>query len=453
MNYHKFCALILLLISIIIGCSKTESISRNNFKCNNCNVITIDFTALRADHLSGYGYHRNTTPNIDAIADESLVFKNAISASSWTLPSVMSVFTSTYPLEHGLKNNRIRDKDGKMVKANIKELNPKMITLAEVLKQNNYATAGFTGDAHLNRTYGYGIGFDVYYDSKPFAGFETTLPMAISWLKENKNKKFFLFVQGYDLHGRYELQKDSSRKFMNKKYNGVYSGIAEEQIALRNLSLEQGYVNLSEEDKEFWISLYDSKLYDTDQRLGKFLFEIKKLGILDKSIVIIMGDHGEELFERNRIDHGFSLYDELIHVPFIIYLPNHNIQRQIQDQVRTIDVMPTIFDLISIDINDSIKNQMKGVSIVSLMSGQHINLDAFSETDYLYQVFKRSIRKSNGWKFIYSLDSNQRELYNLNKDSPKEAHYEISYVQLRAAASGRYHEKCLRGSCSNRRHE
>ncbi len=379
-------------------------------------MILIDITVLRADHLGSYGYQRGTSPNIGHIANKSFVFNNAISTSSWTLPSSMSVFTSTYPSQHGLKNNNVRNTEGKLIKANLKKLNPHILTLAEVLKKNNYATAGFTGDAHLNKTYGYGSGFDVYYDSKPFAGFETTLPLALNWLKETKNKKFFLFIQGYDLHGRYELQNDSSRKFIDMNYNGIYKGTQEEQLILRNLSLDQGYVNLSQEDKEFWISLYDSKLYDADQRLGKFLSEIEKLGILNKSIIIIIGDHGEELFDRNRIDHGFSLYDELIHVPLIIHLPINHEQRLIQDQVRTIDVMPTIFNLIGVDASDEINNQIKGVSLVPLMQGQHMSLDAFSETDYLYKVFKRSIRGSNNWKLIYSLDSNERELYNLNDD-------------------------------------
>lgn len=421
MNYHKFFIVITLLIFIIAGCSKIENknILGSSIQCNNCNVILIDLTALRADRLSSYGYPPNTTPNMDILASNSIVFKNAISASSWTLPSVMSVFTSAYPSEHGLKNNKIKNKDGNLVKANLKEMNRDITTLAEVLRQNNYATAGFTGDVHLNKTYGYGNGFDEYYGEKPFAGFETNVPLALDWLKENKNRKFFLFVQGYDLHGRYGLQKDSAKKFMDKGYNGLYTGSVDEQIYLRDLSLEEGHVNLSEEDMKFWRSLYDTKLYDADKRLGIFFNELEKSGVTGKSIIIIMGDHGDEIFERNRIDHGFSLYDELIHVPLIIRIPNLKHHKAIEGQVRTIDIMPTILDLISVDLNQSVKNQMKGESLVPLMQGRSMNLDAFSETDYLYKIFKRSIRKSNGWKFIYSLDTNQRELYNLNKD-PKE---------------------------------
>ncbi len=436
MNRQKYIAVIMLfLIFIALGCSnKNDKTPNQSLECNNCNVIIIGLTVLRADHLGSYGYLRNTTPNIDNIAAKSFVFRNAISSSSWTLPSFMSIFTSTYPSEHGVRNRYVINKkrrEGNALKeptphdktiANLKKLSPDIRTLAEVLNKNNYATSAFTGNAHLNRTYGHDAGFNTYYDSKPFGGFETTIPLALKWLGENKDHKFFLFVHGYDIHGRYELQKDSSRKFMDKNYHGYYTGAEEEQITLRNLSLDNGYVDLSEEDKKFWIDLYDSKLYDADQRLGKFFFELKALGILNNSIIIIMGDHGEELFERNRIDHGFSLYDELIHVPLIIYIPYSEQKRFIDkkiivdEQVRTIDIMPTILDVVGINLDLDIKNQMKGTSLVPLVTGQHLNLDAISETDYIYRIFKRSLRKSDGWKFIYSLDTDEKELYNLNED-------------------------------------
>ena len=419
MSNKKFLVLtVMLLVFIVLGCKKLETnkFQSQNLKCKDCNVVVIGLTALRADHVGVYGYSKNTTPNIDSVASKSFVFKNAVSASSWTLPSFMSMFTSTYPSEHGIKNNYIRNNEGKLVRANLRELNPNIKTLAEVLNENGYVTAGFTGNVHLNRTFGYSIGFETYFDAIPFAGLETTLPLALKWLQKNRDKKFFLFIQGYDLHGRYELQNDYSGKFIGKNYSGLYKGSKEEQILLRNLSLEQGHVNLSEGDKEFWRSLYNTKLYDADARLGDFFSEIEDLGILNDSIIIILGDHGEELFERSRIDHGFSLYDELIRIPLIIYIPYSVRYKFIENQVRTIDIMPTILNIINANLTGNINGQMKGVSLTPLMNGQVLNLNAYSETDYLYKVFKRSIRKSNGWKFIYSIDTNEKELYNLNED-------------------------------------
>ena len=271
-------AVLLLLITVIFSDFtkfKTDDIP-SGLECKDCNIILIGITALRADHLSSFGYYRNTTPNIDSIASNGYIFKNAVSSSSWTLPSFMSILTSTYPSEHGIKNTRVRDKNGNLASADMKKLNPNIMTMAEILNRNDYSTAAFTGDVHLNSTYGYDSGFGTYFDSTPFSGFETTFPLASEWLHRNKDKKFFLFVHGYDLHGRYALKNDTFGMFMDKNYRGKYTGSPNEQIALRDSSLETGYLNMLEEDKKFWISLYDSKLYDADDRLGNFFSEIPR---------------------------------------------------------------------------------------------------------------------------------------------------------------------------------
>lgn len=416
---NDFYIILFLIFSFLLqsGCSlQQEKDLKQNWACTNCNVIIIDISVLKADHLGAYGYERNTSSYIDTFAEKSLLFRNMISASSWTLPSVMSIFTSTYPTEHGLVNNKIKYPNGELKRANIKEINPNIVTLAEILNKSGYVTAGFTGDAHLNSSYGYGNGFSFYYDDTPFSGFEKTIPFALRWLESNKDKKFFLFIQGYDLHGRYILSQNTSRKFINSTYAGKYSGAIEEQIYLRDLNLQRGYLNLSDEDREFWISLYDSKLYDADERIGRFLMQLENLDLLNRSIVIILGDHGEELFEHKGIDHGYSLYDELIHVPLIIHIPNSNKQIRIYEQVRTVDLFPTIIEILDLKISENLEDQIRGESLIPIMNGQKSDLDAYSETDYLYKVFKRSIRKSNGWKIIYSIDTNEFELYNLNKD-------------------------------------
>ncbi len=415
-----FYALVLLLIlTLAYNEIRSNIISNKKLDCYNCNVIIIDLTVFRADHLAINGYFRNTTPNIDKFATRSFYFKNAISPSSWTLPSSISLFTSMYSFEHGVKNNYVRSREGKVIRANLKELNPGSVTMAEIFNKNGYSTAAFTGDAHFNKTYGLNNGFYVYYDEIEFGGFEITIPLALNWLEGHKTRKFFLFLQGYDTHGRYKMSLNPSRVYIDKNYRGKYSGTWQEQIQLRDLSVNGSSLNLSNEDKEFWISLYDTKLYDADQRLGTFFSQIEHLGILNNTIIIILGDHGEELFERGRIDHGFSLYEELLHVPLIISIPNLKNGRIIEQQVRTIDVMPTIIDLTKVNINDTAMKQMRGTSLVPIMGGQHLNLEAFSETDYQNQFFEKSIRKSNGLKLIYSIGTNKKELYNLN-DDPKE---------------------------------
>ncbi len=127
-------------------------------------------------------------------------------------------------------------------------------------------------------------------------------------------------------------------------------------------------------------------------------------------------DHGTELCEHQRLDHGFSLYNELLHVPLIIKLPDRADHKVIKDQVSSIDVMPTILDLLDIDLSENVKKQLRGVSLVPALTGGPVAQDVFSETDYRLYTFKRSIMTKDGWKFIYTMESKSRELYNLNND-------------------------------------
>jgi len=233
--------------------------------------------------------------------------------------------------------------------------------------------------------------------------------------KKTQGKKFFLFIQGYDVHGRYKLPYFLKNKFTDPNYGGRYKGTVEEYWELRNLSLDVGYLNMTDEDVKFWRSVYDAKIHEADRKFELFLEEFDKLGLTGKTIIIISSGSGNEYYEHERFDHGFSLYEELIHVPLIIRIPEKR-GHVIQNQVRTIDIMPTALDLLNIDYDKTVENQMQGVSLVSLINGEDLSLDAFSETDYLLHTFKRSLRTSNGWKYIYSIDTEQRELYNLKED-------------------------------------
>jgi arylsulfatase A-like enzyme len=379
------------------------------------NLIVIGFEPLGARHVSIYGYHKQTTPNIDRFAQGAYLFQNAISPSSWTLPVFMSWFTSLYPSQHKLVNKYSTYTDEEQILSNLSKLSPTVITLAQVLKKEGYATAGFTGGAALSGDFGYRLGFDVYFDETTFGGFDIVLPKAIKWLKANRKKKFFLFIQGYDVHGRYALPDDYANNFSAQSYTGKYKGSVEEYWALRNLSLDKGELEMDDTDVDFWKSIYDAKIYEADKKFGFFLDELDKLGLSDKTIIVLSSGSGNEYYEHHRFDHGFSLYDELIHVPFIIKLPGKDGDR-IESQVRTIDLMPTVLILLNINYGQMIANQMQGDSLIPFFQGQTRQLEAYSETDYLLQVFKRSLRTPDGWKYIYSLDNDRRELYNLKSD-------------------------------------
>lgn len=380
----------------------------------NLNLIIIGFDPLGATHLPMNGYHRMTMPKLAALAKTGYYFTQAISPSCWTLPTFMTWFTSVYPTEHKITNRYRVFTDDEKVEANLKDMSPNLVTLAEVLKNQGFSTAAFTGDAGVNSVFGYGQGFDTYYDDTPFAGFDVVLPKAQDWLKENKDRRFFLFLQAYDVHGRHGFSENHKPEFIDPKYKGTYQGTPDEYWALRDQSLEAELPAMAPADLTFWRDWYDSKIFDSDRLLADFFQKIKELGILDNTVVIISSASGNEFYEHKRFDHGYGLYDELIRVPFLILIPGHT-GRTIDAQVRTLDILPTVLQLLKIN-SDEMLNQIRGTSLIPLIKGENLELVAYSETDYLFQFFKRSIRTPDGWKFILSLDTGTRELFNLKSD-------------------------------------
>jgi len=412
--------LILILILVTAGFLFYRDNLRDSgdlLKCADCNVLIVAFDAEQAGHVGALGYSKNTSPVQDSLAKSGFLFTNAIAQSSWTVPSFMSFFTSLYPSEHKLTNKYTEFSQSVKTISNIKNLAPTVQTLAEVFQRNGYATAGFTGDAGVGAGFGYNKGFDVYVDSQtPFGGFEASIPPALEWLKNNKDKKFFMFLHSYSIHGQNDPAEGYTKKFLDFNYAGPLQGGKAEQAKLREEGLAKGKLALTEEDYKFWRALYDEKIYNADKKFGEFLTQLDGLDLTKKTIIIVLSDHGTEIGEHQRFDHGFSLYDELIHVPLIIKLPQ-KISKVVDNQVRAIDLMPTVLELVGLPVDEKIKNQMKGESLVSLMRGQKTGgRDAFSETDYRNYTHKKSLRTSDGWKFIYTFEDDTRELYNLKSD-------------------------------------
>jgi len=387
-------------------------------KYKDCNVVFVSFDALQAAHVGSLGYPKNITPTIDAMAKEGFNFANNISVASWTVPASMTWFTGVYPSEHRLTNKfSVFNPPNNNVLSNLKKLSPELVTLAEVLKQNGYATGGFTGNAGVNGFFGYSQGFDEYFFEKgKFGSMSVSIPKGLEWLQNNKGKKFFMFLHGYDMHGQNIPVEGFYYRFVEKGYDKKFTGSAKEQEALREEGLEKGAVSLRDEDVKFWRAIYDEKIQRTDARFKKFLEEFEKMGLMDKTIFVLTSDHGTEFHEHKRFDHGFSLYDELIHTPLIIKLPKQKTGKIIKDQVSSIDVMPTILDLLDVKMPENAKKQMRGASLVTGMKGNPVAKDVFFETDYRLYTYKRGIQTTDGWKFIYTLEDKKRELYDMKKD-------------------------------------
>lgn len=326
-----------------------------------CNVILISLDTLRADRLGCYGYEKNTSPAIDRFAEKALLFENSFSNASWTLPSHMSLMTSMYPKQHG-----VRDQDSR--------LSRDKKTLAEALRDEGYRTAAFTAGYLVSAVFGFDRGFEVYmeeYNTKkenPDHGWRLkhVAKNLMFWLEENKDEKFFLFVHCYDTHEpfiahtymeKFEEDYDGRLDFLNnraafnaspeyKKYKEYVEGYFNINIFYREI-INKGRIEMREPDIGHIRALYDNEVRYVDYYFGKLMDELTSMGLMDNTVIIVWSDHGQELLERGRIQHGGSLHDEIIGVPLIVYIPGMDGGRTAA-LAQGIDIAPTILDILGI---------------------------------------------------------------------------------------------------------
>lgn len=303
------------------------------------NVLLVSIDSLRSDHLGAYGYTRDTSPTIDRLANDGVLFEEAISASSWTLPAHMSLLTATPPERHGVvrHDRRLRDE---------------AVTLAEVLRDEGYVTAGFVAGPYLKDVYGYGQGFDVYDQSAVRDGIEShkgvTGPRLTELVLETLDRTheegapFFVFLHMWDVHYDYNPPPPYDTMF-DPEYDGPITG--------ENFIHGAQYApDMAARDLEHVLALYDGEIRYTDAHLGRILDRLQDKGLLDDTVVVVTSDHGEEFFEHGRKGHGDTLFDETIRVPLVIRYPRRIPPGQrIAEQVRLIDVAPTLLGLIGVE--------------------------------------------------------------------------------------------------------
>ncbi len=402
---------------------KGDSSKRSNLK--NCHLIFVSFDALQAAHVSALGYPQRTTPTLDLLAKKGYLFSNFHAVSSWTVPSSMTWFTGVHPSEHRMVNKFARYQASEKKSANLRELSPELMTLAAILRKEGYATGGFTGNAGVSAGFGFEQGFDVYqHQEGGFGSFDDSMPKALEWLKSVKDQKCFLFLHGYDVHGQCVPEKGLDYRFAENQRPGNYLGSEREQELLREIGLDKGVVDLKAEDVAFWRAVYDEKIQRADEKFLKFLSAYATLGRMDQTIFVLTADHGTEFFEHGRIDHGFTLYQEQVHVPLIILLPGGDIGTTISERLSSIDLMPTLLELAGVPATHDVMKQVRGRSLVPLMRGEDLlaknkkitERDLICETDYREYTFKRCLITPDGWKWILTMETGLGELFDLNQD-------------------------------------
>jgi len=377
-----------------------------DYKCPDCNVILITIDALRPDHLGCYGYERNTSPNIDKLAKEGVLFTQAISQSSFTNPALPSLMTSMYPDVHGVRGWG-------------DYINPLILTWAQFLNNNGFYTGAICAEDFFVAILGLEGGFDTLSKGIDLTA-ENITREAVLWLEKNKDKKFFLWLHYFDPHEPYRPPthikiepenvrfKDDDKQvpILNERPSDpdIYGGLG----GIAEYAVVEGM-----RDKGYYILLYDKEIKYVDEQIGILLKNLEELGLDKNTLIIITADHGEALGEHNLyFTHGMFLYDELLKVPLIMvggFLPKNEI---IKAQVESIDILPTIMDILRINYN---KRGIEGISLLPTLYSKNKN-DKYGES-YAFSEFedKKSIR-SPEWKLIYTSNSEEYELYNLKED-------------------------------------
>ncbi|MGI6680898.1 MAG: sulfatase [Bdellovibrionota bacterium] len=356
------------------------------------NVIFILIDTLRADHLSYYGYERDTTPNIDAFAKESLVFKNAFSPAPWTPAAMASIFTGTYTTTHGMVPPNSREE---ALRAATK-LSDKVYTLSELFKDNGYYTMAVQTNPWLTETFGYAQGFDTYIHKnriKAKAVNNEAYNLINDYLanKENKNKPFYLYLHYMDPHNPYEAPREYDRYYKDT-IKGDYNDRAQELIRR-----------------------YDREIKYTDDKLGELFNFLKEKKLYKNSVIVFLTDHGEQFFERGHQGHGFYLYNEEIHVPFFIRAKGH--KGEVLQAVSSIDLFETLVDLNKLK-ND--KSTTQGFSLISKEGlEQRKRTDVLSEIKRKFQ--QKAIITTNLNKLIneYSLETKDTDILNITPDKQR----------------------------------
>jgi len=378
------------------------------------NIIFVSMDALRYDRTGASGNTSGLTPNLDAFAEEAVVFHDSTAAAPWTLPSHMSVWTARWPSIHQVTNKLAPLSGGKMVETS---LSAGIETYPDLLIREGRTAVGFTGGAGVQNKYGFGRDFDVYLDDRYFGGLDYSIPAAVDWMKANRDKPFFMFLHGYDVHGQYNLP-ESKRSSIT--YTGAMDGSIEEQARLR----EQGLANitkpgapahlhgiLNDTDSAYLEKVYNLKVKAADERLGQFISQLKTMGLYDNSVIVVFSDHGDEFMDHGGLDHGATLYQEQLHVISMIRFPGYGRRHDIRAPVRTLDLFPTVFDALGIQG----PARVDGQSLVPLLRGEPLELDVFAETDYRLFVHQRMLREGNH-KLILDLLDGKREMFNLKND-------------------------------------
>jgi len=364
-------------------------------------VVTLDTT--RADHLGCYGYFRDTSPEIDALARESILFENALAPMATTLPTHVSVFTGTSPHEHGVLANSTQSGRGFVA-------SPALRPIAAIAAERGYRTAAFISAAPLKRGSGIELGFETFDEAegkqRPAAA---TVDAAIRWLSQADATPFFLWIHFYDAHWPYAAPPSYAGLFQTDPALERY--LATRRVADRTPRPLVGTID----EARPTINAYDAELRYQDAEFGRLGRWLVEHGRWDGTAILLLGDHGEGLGQHGEAGHG-STWREQIHAPLLMRVPGAA-PRRISAPVSLVDALPTFLGLLRAPGLALPANQASGRDALAAGPGDEPILSQATGRD---PAAPRSYALTTGrWKYFRreALDGVARDsLYDLEAD-------------------------------------
>jgi arylsulfatase A-like enzyme len=393
------------------------------------NVLLIVVDALRADRLECYGYSRQTSPILNALAQEGVLFTDDMSQGAETVVAVPTLLTGRRPREHGVLWARRGDKVW---------MGPglRLPTLATILKEKGYTTAAVSGNPLVGPSIGVERGFDSFdqragkvYTWLHASGVDINA-CAYDWLRTYRPEKgpFFLYLHYIDPHNQYRPPSPfcvfgrpgytPQDDVLNKDMNDVSDPHFDKRVT-REMLLKHG---VSEADVDRLSDLYDGEVLSADHYIGAFLERLKKEGLYDNTIIVVTADHGESFMDHRNLEHGGSLYQELIRVPLIIKAPGIRGGQEVGDLVETVDVAPTILAAAGITPDVTISGRS---FYEQLKSGKPINdevgmAELPAKKMYAVRVGKLKLIEGPDQVELYDLAQDPHELRDLASARPDE---------------------------------
>lgn len=323
-------------------------------------VILVVLDTLRADHLGHYGYAKPTSPGLDRLAAESVVFDRCLAASSWTQPSTVSLLSGLYPARHGAHAYA--------------EVDAGVEFLSERLQDEGYATAGFSANPNASPMFRMDQGYDHFYfggneQAKDYEDVSVLLDGARQWLAGRSGQPFFLYLHVMNVHGPYVAPAEYRERFLEEPWqpfefqNDLWTDIVRSGKFERRAEVTDAHLA----DLR---ARYDGAIAYTDQKLCEFLDELRGEGVLDRSLLVVTSDHGEEMFERGGFGHGRTLNAEMLNVPLLWRMPGGGTGRRVDGPVSLVDLPASVLDQVGLLGEETAGTYGDGRSFLPLLRGE-----------------------------------------------------------------------------------